>query len=221
MADSDLLALREMTATMNNRHAVLNEWLAILESAAGHVPAIEVGTNTPPGSPANGNVYITGSSPTGDWAGEANSVARYYNDAWTFVPVREGMTAYDTTLDVPLVYLGAAWAGLHDRRQASVTLANGTNTGISVPRRFMRITGPTGAFTINGMIPRHGDGDEVILFNTTSQAMTIADQSGTEPTGGRRIRTVTGADVVLAARLSFATFVYDAFSSRWLLVSTN
>ena len=112
MANSDILGLREMSGTMNQRSAVLNEWLAILESAAGHVPAIEVDTNTPPGTPANGNVYITGASPTGDWSGEANSIARYYNDAWLFAPIREGLTAYDATANTFEVWDGAAWSSI-------------------------------------------------------------------------------------------------------------
>lgn len=50
-------------------------------------------TDTPPGSPSNGDVYATGSSPTGVWAGKADNIAAYYN-GWLFFPNVEGMRAY-------------------------------------------------------------------------------------------------------------------------------
>lgn len=109
MANSNLLELRELSATMNGRAAVLNEWLATLEAGAGHWPMIDIRQNTPPGSPAEGDVYGTGASPTGVWAGQPNSVAIYYNGDWIFSPLREGLTAYDQTVNVHKVWSGAGW----------------------------------------------------------------------------------------------------------------
>lgn len=44
--------------------------------------------STPPGGPSDGDSYIVGSSPTGDWSGRANSIAIYDGTAgaWNFVP---------------------------------------------------------------------------------------------------------------------------------------
>lgn len=40
--------------------------------------------NAPPSAPSNGDVYIVGASPTGDWAGQANKVATYNGATWDF-----------------------------------------------------------------------------------------------------------------------------------------
>lgn len=43
-------------------------------------------SDTPPGSPSTGDVHITGPSPTGDWSGQADSLAVYRADTtWDFV----------------------------------------------------------------------------------------------------------------------------------------
>ncbi len=43
-------------------------------------------TNTPPGSPADGVMYIVGASPTGAWVGHSKAIARYVADGsfWEF-----------------------------------------------------------------------------------------------------------------------------------------
>lgn len=46
----------------------------------------QVGLNTPPGSPENGDAYIVGTSPTGVWVGKENCIAAYYQDQWYYVP---------------------------------------------------------------------------------------------------------------------------------------
>lgn len=47
---------------------------------------IDKDLNTAPGSPSEGDVYIVGTSPTGAWAGRANSLAGFFGGAWTYLP---------------------------------------------------------------------------------------------------------------------------------------
>lgn len=42
-------------------------------------------TNTPPGSPADGDTYILKSAPTGAWTGHANKIATFLG-GWIFIP---------------------------------------------------------------------------------------------------------------------------------------
>jgi hypothetical protein len=46
----------------------------------------QVGLNTPPSTPANGDAYIIGSSPSGIWVGKENCIAAYYQDQWYYIP---------------------------------------------------------------------------------------------------------------------------------------
>lgn len=49
---------------------------------------VSVGTNAPPGSPAEGDRYIVGTAPTGAWATHANQLARFEQAAWKFYTAR-------------------------------------------------------------------------------------------------------------------------------------
>jgi len=85
--------------------------------------AIDRGLDTPPGSPADGDVYIVGAAPTGAWVGKANKIAIYTGTAWTFVPGNdsdgadipigarhEGLQVWVQDEDALYVWSGSAWA---------------------------------------------------------------------------------------------------------------
>ena len=69
-------------------------------------------TDTPPGTPTNGMVYIVGASPTGDWAGHANNVAAYYTvgtPAWLYIAPAAGVRAFNTATSTYWRFSGTAW----------------------------------------------------------------------------------------------------------------
>ena len=65
-------------------------------------------TATPPGSPATGDVYIVGASPTGAWSGQANAIA-YYNGGWNFIAPLEGAAFWVHDESATYTYNGSAW----------------------------------------------------------------------------------------------------------------
>lgn len=100
------------------------------------------------------------------------------------------------------------------------TLANGLNSNIvlnSITRG--RISGPTGAFSVGGFTGGF-DGNGLKLYNTTAQAMTLVNEDASS-TAANRIKTLTGGNIVLAARTSFASLLYDGTDSRWIVESYN
>lgn len=100
------------------------------------------------------------------------------------------------------------------------TLASGNNAAIPIGSTniYVRIpSGPTAAFTING-IASGANGRFLILENATGYAMTVANQSGTDPTAANRIATYSGTDISTVGNC-VAMFVYDSSASRWKLVS--
>lgn len=105
-------------------------------------------------------------------------------------------------------------------RFANASLANGNNAAVLVGTNvFVEVSGPTGAFTINGIdgAPNR-DGKIIILLNRTGQDMTLAHESGVDPTAANRIVTMTGADRTTTGN-GAAILIYHAAAARWMLIS--
>jgi len=106
-------------------------------------------------------------------------------------------------------------------RHGSVTLANGLNSDVTMPAfSFVRFSGPTGAYSLGGLTGGV-DGRIAYLYFTPNQTATIVNED-VSSTAANRIKTLSGADVVLRSSLpAFATLIYDTVTSRWVLVSVN
>lgn len=97
-------------------------------------------------------------------------------------------------------------------------MTDGANTDIALPTAtFVAITGPTGAFSINGFATPVS-GRMLYLYSTTAQNMTITNDA--TATAANRILTLTGSDVALTGR-SVARLVCSAASKRWVLLGTQ
>lgn len=85
-----------------------------------------VGTNAPPGSPADGDAYVVGTSPTGAWAAKNNQIARWSSvaNAWEFYVPKAGWRVVDSsaTGQPQYTYTGSSWTTL-------ITTAGGVNFG--------------------------------------------------------------------------------------------
>ncbi|NMZ77660.1 DUF2793 domain-containing protein [Pseudomonas nitroreducens] len=101
-----------LTTLTNSQGQYLNanETFAIIDALLGKVVK-DKDLSAPPGSPANGDVYIVAASPTGLWAGHATHIAFWSSDAaaWEFVVPKEGWKFEPTDEDVVYRFDGAAW----------------------------------------------------------------------------------------------------------------
>lgn len=106
-------------------------------------------------------------------------------------------------------------------RAGTVSLANGANQNVATPTSaYFRITGPTGAYNIGGFTGGV-DGRRIVLYSTVAFTLTINNEDSGS-TGANRIKTLTGANVALAAtRIATAQFIYDATDQRWLYLGTS
>lgn len=95
MALSNRLEITELASTQNDRSVTINEAIARLEAGATIFACLNVLHNVPPGSPAEGDMYIIGVEPTGAWIGHEEQPVVYYNGGWLYFPVFEGMYADD------------------------------------------------------------------------------------------------------------------------------
>lgn len=109
MTVSNRLGITELAASQVDRSVTINEAIALLEAGATFYAAVQVLLNTPPGSPAEGDLYIVGTAGTGAWSGKNNNVTVYYNAAWLFMAPIEGMFAWDQTANLLKRYDGSSW----------------------------------------------------------------------------------------------------------------
>lgn len=86
--------------------------LAALFGTLGPISVINSSTNTPPSTPADGDCYLVGPSPTGAWAGFAAYIARWnaQNAGWDIVTPRAGMAVFDVAAILERLYVGSIWA---------------------------------------------------------------------------------------------------------------
>ena len=97
---------------------------------------------------------------------------------------------------------------------------NGANNNVSLASAsFIRIGGPTGAFSITGMSGGL-DGRVLVLFNSTTYNMTIVNDNGSSSLAENRILTGTGADIVTVGR-GAVTLIYSITGPdpRWIVTS--
>lgn len=125
-------------------------------------------------------------------------------------------SAVAVTLIATSTSLKTAMAG----GSTSLALAAGANQNLAIAGASLcRITGPTGAFSLGGFAAGL-DGQRLTVFNTTAFAMTISNQAAGS-LAANRITTMTGADVVLSARTTTASFIYDATAASWLYTGAS
>jgi hypothetical protein len=108
-----ILQLRELQQSQSQPHLILNEGLRRLEAAC-NISVVSIGLNVPPGSVADGAVYIVGTAPTGAWAGHADKVALVIGGTWQFLEPIAGWIAFNQGSSPGAFYYydGSAWTVL-------------------------------------------------------------------------------------------------------------
>lgn len=210
LSGSDIVGVRRITNAFGNVVAEFNEDNATIGTAGAELAFSD--------SSAAFNVPLTG-----DGANLTNAVdlvAGRNFEITTNATSRVftlGMSATTTNL----ITSGTnSFSDIAFRRYAITSLANGNNAGIVIgTNTFVEVSGPSAAFAINGMTGSPSrDGHLVVVVNQTGFDMTVAHQSGTDPTAANRIITMTGADRATTGN-GAATLIYSAAAARWLLVA--
>lgn len=115
----------------------------------------------------------------------------------------------------------------------ALTVANGANNNLVIPATtFFIISAPTSTFSITGILTANAiyntaptlvysalDGQQVVLYNSTANAMTIANQSASSD-APNRIITNTGADIVTTGS-GVVTLIYSKADARWVVISAQ
>lgn len=101
-------------------------------------------------------------------------------------------------------------------RVQTFTATNGNNNDCALTKSFVKITGPTGAFTITG-IANGFDGKRIVLYNATTQNMSITNADANSAVGNR-IATNTGGTLATTGTGTIE-LIYDGATSVWIPVS--
>ncbi|WP_428678817.1 DUF2793 domain-containing protein [Sphingopyxis sp.] len=87
-----------------------NEALTLLDALV-HL-AIEDGPiATPPATPDSGQCWLVAAGASGDWTGQADSIALWCDGGWRFVAPRAGTRAVRVSDGAVLRYRGGEWSG--------------------------------------------------------------------------------------------------------------
>jgi hypothetical protein len=130
------LGLAELAQMQEMDSATWNEALVRLDALAD-LYLLGQFVNTPPGSPADGDLYLTGAAPTGAWSGYAYKIAYCIDGGWRFFTPFTGLRAFVAGTNAFLLYVGGSWIDLdYASKTGSETLTNKTLTGAVVATQY-------------------------------------------------------------------------------------
>ncbi len=112
MAVTNNMEVTLVEQSQSQKEVTVNEAFARFDAIL-NTAAIGKDWTAPPGSPANGDVYIIGASATGDWAGHDGEIA-YFDQVWKFITPKEGCLMWAADQTALFVYSGSVWNLLVD-----------------------------------------------------------------------------------------------------------
>lgn len=162
--------------------------------------AVTFGTNTPPGSPTNGDTHVVGANPTGGFAGQANALAVYDGaaSAWTFIAPYDGLLVWDAAADKLKAYNGTAWQDAFIISAGQINASTQLADGVVITSKIAP-TGVTAGSYSNANITVNAQGQVVAAANGSVAGAVDASSilTGTLPIG--RVPAITGGDVTAPA----------------------
>lgn len=107
--DTPILNLPLILPAQAQKHVTHNEALRLLDIVV-QLAVLDRDRNAPPATPAEGDRYIVGPTPTGDWTGRAGQIAAFWGGVWAFVAPGDGWQARLLDEGTTLVHQGGTWS---------------------------------------------------------------------------------------------------------------
>jgi len=123
MTQTNNLAISLLEQSQAQKEITINQAIVRIDSLL-NTAAKSRSLATPASSPAQGDLYIVASSPTGDWAGQAGKIT-YFDAIWRFITPKAGFSIFVGDEGVFAIYDGANWlvAGLKNISATSYTIS--------------------------------------------------------------------------------------------------
>jgi hypothetical protein len=184
----------------------------------------------PPGSPANGDRYIIGASPTGAWAGQAKSITVWTTDnpttpsgLWEFYPPKAGWLVYNVADTTVYTYSGSAWValagggggataftGLTDV-PASYSGAGGKTVRVNTGATALVFT--TDGYDVDTFVPGLGSNNQILRRTKLTRAVTFPASATLSQATASAAATGSTTFTLKKNGTSFATVNYAASAS--------
>lgn len=113
MSDTDVsarLQLPFILPSQAQKHVTYNSAIERLDALVQLVLE-EIGLNTPPATPSEGQVWVVGSAPTDAWTGHEGRLAQWIEPGWAFFDPFEGWRAWDKADQQLKTFDGSSWIG--------------------------------------------------------------------------------------------------------------
>lgn len=104
------LALPLLAVAQAQKEVTHNEALILLDALV-HAAVLDGPLADPPADPAEGQCWIVGADPTGDWSGRSMAIAFRSAGGWRFAAPRAGMRVTRLSDGSRLRYEGSLWSG--------------------------------------------------------------------------------------------------------------
>jgi Protein of unknown function (DUF2793) len=187
------LKLAQLVSMQELNNVTWNEALAQLDVLVD-LCLLGQNVNTPPASPADGDAYLLGASPTGAWSGYAWKIAACLDGGWRFYTPFNGLRAYVAPTGAVIVCLNGVWTDMGSLISAAeVSVASAATCDLGAAGSlFVQITG-TAAIT------SFGGGANKLRFVRFAGASTLTHNAASLILLGGANRTTAAGDVGLYA----------------------
>ena len=184
MANTNNLNIALVAQNQSQKEVTVNAAITAIDALLNK-GIIDKDLSTPPGSPANGDLYIVGAGATGDWATHDNKIA-WYNGVWVFITANEGWVFWVNDENALYGFDGSAWVKIVEggdtpefTRIGVGTSADGTHL-INVSGVSVLFSNGAGGFT--QQMNKNSAGDDLKLlfqqgFTTFAELGLIADNN--------------------------------------------
>ncbi|MDH0335205.1 DUF2793 domain-containing protein [Metapseudomonas otitidis] len=132
MTQSAKLELEYLQNSAANQ-ILANTTFALLDQLV-QAGAVDKDLSAPPGSPANGSLYIVAASATGAWVGKSGQLAFWLTsvNAWSFITPKEGFLVHVNDEDQFYKFNGSSWVVFSGGGSGSGIVSIVAGTGIAV-----------------------------------------------------------------------------------------
>jgi hypothetical protein len=93
-----------MRAGQAQKEVFVNEAHALTDALLH--PAIEGEADAPPATPAEGQTWLVGDTPTGAWSDHSGDLASYQSGGWVFAAPRDGLRVLDRSTGQDIRFRG-------------------------------------------------------------------------------------------------------------------